>query len=84
VGAPDLSTTVERLSEPELVDVLTSGKPETGMPPPVPELSPSEIDDLIAYFFWLNEHRGEAEDDTRARQVDRNVNWRLLPWWEYR
>jgi len=54
------------------------------MPPPVPELSASEIDDLIAYFFWLNEHRGEAEDDTRARQVDRNVNWRLLPWWEYR
>ena len=84
VGAPDLSTTVERLSEPDLVDILTSGKPETGMPPPVPELSPSQINDLISYFFWLNEHRGELEDDTRTRQVDRNVNWRLLPWWEYR
>ena len=84
VGAPDLSTTVERLSETELVDLLTSGKPETGMPPPVPELSPSQINDVIAYFFWLNEYRGELENDARARQVGRSVNWWLLPWWEYR
>jgi cytochrome c553 len=84
VGAPDLSTTAERLSETELVDVLTSGKPETGMPPPVPELSPSQINDVIAYFFWLNEYRGELENDARARQVGRSVNWWSLPWWEYR
>ena len=84
VGAPDLSTTVERLSETELTEVLTSGRPEAGMPPPVPGLSTGQIDDLISYFFWLNANRAELEGDTHARQEDRTVNWRSLPWWEYR
>ena len=84
VGAPDLSTAVDRLSEGELRDVLTSGRPEKGMPPPVPALQEGQLAELITYLRWLNDNRGALENDSRARQASRSVDWASAPWWEYR
>ncbi len=84
VGAPDLSTAVERLDEAALHDVLTRGRPERGMPPPAPALSSAERDRLIEYFGWLNANRAELVSDWDSRQADRRVDWSRLDWWEFR
>jgi hypothetical protein len=83
VGAPDLSTVVERLDETELRAVLTQGRPALGMPPPAPALSATEQRDVIAYLGWLNENRAGLVADARRRDR-RSVDWSRLPWWEYR
>ena len=83
VLAPDLSTVLERLDDAGLREVLVSGRPEKGMPPPVPAFSGSEIEQVIAYFRWLNQNRANLEADSNARQAQRNVDWSKLPWWEF-
>ena len=84
VGAPDLSTAVDRLGEAELIELLTDGRPERGMPPPAPALSDGEKADMIAYFEWLRAQRDELEEDAARRQAQRDVDWSQLSWWEYR
>lgn len=84
VGAPDLSTVVERVADDELLEVLTSGRPTLGMPPPAPALTDAEKQDMIAWFHWLNENRALVEGASRDRQSQRDVDWSKLSWWEYR
>ena len=84
VGAPDLSTVVERLDDAALQDVLTNGRPERGMPPPAPALSAVERDRLIEYFRWLSENRSDLMAEWEGRQADRQVDWSRLDWWEFR
>ena len=84
VGAPDLSTVVERLDAAEIREVLTAGRPEKGMPPPVPTLSEADIAQVIAYFGWLNQNRSALEGETARRRSGRSVDWSRLPWWEFR
>ncbi len=84
VLAPDLSTVVERLEEDGLRQVLVEGRPEKGMPPPVPAFSATQIDQLIVYFGWLNDRRGELRASTDERLSQRDVAWSRLPWWEYK
>lgn len=84
VGAPDLSTVAGRLGEADLLEVLTDGRPDVGMPPPMPPLSDAQKHDLIAYFSWLAEEREPLAGDVASRQADRDVDWSRLPWWEYR
>jgi len=84
VGAPDLSTVVDRLDDATLHEVLTSGRPDKGMPPPVPALSEQRRQQVIEYFRWLNSERGELQSETRRRQSGATVDWSRLPWWEYR
>ena len=84
VGAPDLSTTVERMDETELHVVLTEGRPAAGMPPPAPALTDQEKDELVAYLRWLNGARRDLLDDSSRRQAERDVDWSRLPWWEFR
>jgi len=84
VGAPDLSTAIERLDEVALHDVLMNGRPERGMPPPAPALSETQRDRLIEYFAWLNENRSGLMAEWEGLQEDRNVNWSRLDWWEFR
>ncbi len=84
VGAPDLSTVVERLDEAALHEVLTLGRPDRGMPPPAPALTPAGRERLIDYFAWLNENRAELVVDWNARQAARRVDWSRLDWWEFR
>ncbi len=84
VNAPDVSMVTERLDDPALHEVLTYGRPERGMPPPLPALQESEREELIAYFRWLNANRAELQAETRSIQGSRSVDWRALPWWEYR
>lgn len=84
VGAPDLSTAVERVDDATLRDVLTNGRPALGMPPPAPVLSDAEKDDLIQWFHWLNENRAAVEEASLERQSRREVDWSRLSWWEYR
>ena len=84
VGAPDLSTAVERLDEHELTQVLTDGRPLSGMPPPYPALSERQIGQMVAWFAWLNENRTEMRAEMERRRAGRSVDWSRLPWWEYR
>ncbi|MCZ6869074.1 MAG: c-type cytochrome [Gammaproteobacteria bacterium] len=84
VGAPDLSTVVERLDEAELHEVLTKGRPEKGMPPPVPAFSEARRQQVIEYFRWLNGEREALRSETERRQSRATVDWSRLPWWEYR
>lgn len=84
VGAPDLSSVVERVDDAGIRDVLTDGRPTLGMPPPAPALSDAEQGDLIAWFHWLNENRGTLESASQVRQAQRDVDWSKLSWWEYR
>ncbi|MGY8777895.1 MAG: c-type cytochrome [Longimicrobiales bacterium] len=84
VGAPDLSTAVERVSDEELRTVLTDGRPALGMPPPIPAFSENQKTDLIAWFHWLNENRVALESETDRRMSQRSVDWSRLDWWEFR
>ena len=84
VQAPDLSTAAERLDEDGFRAVLVDGRPERGMPPPAPAFTEQQLDELIAYFRWLNESRPGLVADWTARQAERDVDWSRLPWWEYR
>ena len=61
VGAPDLSGVVGRLSLEELRSVLERGRPEMGMPPPIPAFSPSELESVVAYLEWLAGVRSALE-----------------------
>ncbi|HSM59417.1 MAG TPA: c-type cytochrome [Longimicrobiales bacterium] len=84
VGAPDLSTVVERLDASELRAVLVGGRPEKGMPPPAPALTREELDGVVAWLRWLNANRADlvaATDQAAGRPA---VAWSRLPWWEYR
>ncbi len=84
VLAPDLSTAVERLDDAALRDVLVAGRPEKGMPPPVPAFGDDELEGVIAYFHWLNENRAQLRAGTNQRLSERDVAWSRLPWWEYK
>ena len=84
VGAPDLSTVVDGLDEAALHEVLTSGRPEKGMPPPVPAFSETQRQQVIEYFRWLNSDRDALRSETERRQSLATVDWSRLPWWEYR
>ena len=83
VGAPDLSTVVERLSADSISKVLTSGRPEKGMPPPTPAFTAEERDAVIAYFGFLNDARTALEERTDALEGERRLDWRRLPWWNF-
>ena len=84
VGAPDLSTVVERVSDDELRRVLTDGRPALGMPPPLPAFSENHKTEMIAWFHWLNQNRVAVESVTDRRMSQRSVNWSRLDWWEFR
>ncbi|MCG8467267.1 MAG: cytochrome c [Gemmatimonadetes bacterium] len=83
VGAPDLSRVVETLSPDALDLVLAEGRPENGMPPPIPPLSEDERAAIAAFLTTLNERRDELEAMTRRFAEERSVDWGGLPWWEY-
>ena len=84
VGAPDLSTVVDRLDEAALHAVLTAGRPDKGMPPPVPAFSETRRLQVIDYFRWLNRDRDALRSETERRQAGATLDWSRLPWWEYR
>jgi len=84
VNAPDLSTAVERWDERALHEVLTAGRPERGMPPPVPAFTEAQREGLIAYFSWLNQNRDDLVAQTQRLVSARATDWSRLPWWEYR
>lgn len=82
-GAPDLSTVAERLTGDSLRQVLRSGRPDRGMPQPVPPFAPDELEAVVAYLEYLNERRDELQSSTSAVAGDRRIDWRRLPWWEF-
>ena len=84
VGAPDLSTVVERVDDVGLRAVLTDGRLTLGMPPPAPVLSEQEQTDVIAYFHWLNDNRAALLPDWEERQTGRTFDWSRLAWWEFK
>lgn len=84
VNAPDLSTATERWDDEALHQVLVAGRPERGMPPPMPVFTEAQRDGLIAYFQWLNANRDDLMTQTQRLVSARVTDWRALPWWEYR
>ncbi len=84
VNAPDLTSVVERLAEAELRSVLTTGRPEKGMPPPAPAFRAEEMDGVVAWLQWLNVNRAELLARTEAGRGRPRIDWSRLSWWEYR
>lgn len=85
VGAPDLSTVTGRLTLEELERVLTVGRPEVGMPPPMPAFDSSEREAVVEFLRWLGESREELESSlARASSGAGPVEWGRVPWWEFR
>ena len=85
VGAPDLSAVTGRLSFQDLESVLTVGRPEIGMPPPLPVLAGSELADVIEFLGWLGESRADLEADlARASSGSTSIDPGQIPWWEFR
>lgn len=85
VGAPDLSTVMGRLSLREVTDVLTDGRPELGMPPPVPAFQDAERDDVVEFLRWLADGREDLSAQLESSTAGaRAIDWRRIPWWEFR
>ena len=83
VGAPDLSTVVERLSADSLAQVLTIGRPAKGMPPPIPPLTDAERAEVTAYLAFLGRQKTALRERTDGLTGERRLDWRRLPWWEF-
>ncbi len=83
-GPPDLSHAAARLTADELHDVLTNGRPTKGMPPPVPAFTDTELENVIAFFSWLDRNRAAVDDRMRSIGPTQAFRWRDVPWWEYR
>ncbi|HEX9729589.1 MAG TPA: cytochrome c [Gemmatimonadales bacterium] len=82
-AAPDLSLATQHLDRHALLTVLTGGRVERGMPSPVPAFEPGELNDVIAFIGWMAVAR-DAIAQRMAMQTGTSMNWRALPWWEYR
>ena len=83
VGAPDLSLVIASLAPDSLDRVLDNGRPERGMPPPVPPLDPPDRAAITAFLAFLTANRDALEARTEAMSADRRLDWGRLPWWEY-
>ena len=83
VGAPDMSTAVERLPADSIDAVLARGRPLNGMPAPVPALTDGERSAVIAYLEFLNEHRPALRTRT-GDLTDRRIDWSRMQWWGFR
>lgn len=83
-GAPDLSQAAARLGDDELRSVLEAGRPARGMPPPAPALTEAELGELIAFIEWLGTERAVIDRQMRAGARQRSVDWKDIPWWEFR
>ena len=84
VGAPDLSTVTGRLTLGELAQVLTEGRPEVGMPPPIPAFDASEREAVIEFLRWLERSREDLEASlAEASSGARPIEWGRIPWWEF-
>jgi nitric oxide reductase subunit C len=75
--APDLSDVFGRLGEPEVRQVVTEGRPERGMTPP--PLAAEEVDRVIAFLRWLNEHRDDLAGRLGLADAVESV-----PWFEFK
>ena len=73
--APDLSTSLNQLSDAEVLTVLAAGRPARGMPPT--GLDEGQRGDVVAFLRW------QAENRERLRQLA-SAQSGGLPWWEFR
>ncbi len=85
VGAPDLSRTVDELTIDELREVLLTGRPSLGMPAPFPQMENVELESLIAFLEWFSENRTELENQfLNGSRYQEPIDWKNIPWWEFR
>jgi len=75
---------IRSVTDEDIDAVLTTGRPEKGMPPPFPALDATARTQVIAYFKWLNENRAVLISESARIQAGRSVDWSKLPWWEFR
>ena len=83
-NAPDLSLTLDRISEEELRSVLVEGRLQLGMPPPFPAFSDLELDQTVAFLTWLRDNRAVVAQGMADTGSETEFRWRDLPWWEFR
>lgn len=83
VGAPDLALAAGQMTAEDLRTILTDGRPLKGMPPPTPNFSEDEINDVIAYLTWLH----SSGDDVRVAMTSEgargSIDWGSIPWWTF-
>ena len=83
VGAPDLSTVSGHLALAELREVLMRGRPESGMPPPAPPFQAAEVDEVVEFLAWLAGSRDDLQAGLASFDAP-GIDWRRMPWWEFR
>ncbi|MBL8988563.1 MAG: c-type cytochrome [Gemmatimonadetes bacterium] len=83
-GPPDVSTSIARLGPDSVAAILTTGRPDRGMPAPAPALRAEERTDLVAFLTWLGARRDTLNDRLAATVPELQWRWRDLRWWEYR
>ena len=77
--APDLSGVRTRLSDAELTDVITNGRPARGMP--AWPLTAAQRGELLDYLGWLARHRDAVLASWRATATNEGDG---LPWFEFK
>ena len=74
--APDLSRSADALADEAILEVMTNGRPELGMPPT--GLDHDQQQEVLAFLRWLGGQRGRLLE---ASLPDQRTG---LPWWEFR
>ena len=74
--APDLSTSVNALSDDDVLAALEVGRPALGMPPT--GFDASQRGEMLAFLRWLAANRTQLQERTTGGDS------RGIPWWEFR
>lgn len=80
IGAPDLVGVCDRLSREEIMTVFQNGR-SPGMPPTL--LSADERETVHEFFLWLREHQDSIRSQSGVPEIDPEVIWSEIPWWEF-
>ncbi len=74
--APDLSISVNALTDDDILAVLESGRPANGMPPT--GLDADHRGAMLAFLRWLADNRTQLQNLTLDDEAEG------IPWWEFR
>jgi len=76
--APDLSTVTDRLDDAGILETITKGRMERGMPPQPPNIT-ALGPQFLALLHWLKKERAAI-----VARFGGSTDELSLPWWEYK